>query len=30
MFAWGDFSTSDTLLDVGRSDACEVGRSSES
>ena len=27
MFAWGDSSTSDTLLDVGRSDACAVGRS---
>ena len=30
MSAWGDFSTSDTLLGVGRSDACAVGRSSES
>ena len=30
MSAWGDFSTSDTLLGVGRSDACAVGRSGES
>ena len=30
MSAWGDFSTSDTLLGVGRSDACVVGRSGES
>ena len=29
MSAWGDISTSDTLLGVGRSDACAVGRSSE-
>ena len=30
MSAWGDFSTSDTLFGVGRSDACAVGRSGES
>ena len=30
MSAWGDFSTSDTLLSVVRSDACAVGRSGES
>ena len=30
MSAWGDVSTSDTLLDVGRSYACAVGRSGES
>ena len=30
MSAWGDFSTSETLLDVGISDACAVGRSGES
>ena len=30
MSAWGDFSTSDTLLGVGGSDACAVGRSGES
>ena len=30
MSAWGDFSTSDTLLGVGRSDACAIGRSGES
>ena len=30
MSAWGGFSTSDTLLGVGRSDACAVGRSGES
>ena len=29
MSAWGDIATSDTLLGVGRSDACAVGRSSE-
>ena len=29
MSAWGDFSTSDTLLCVGMSDACAVGRSGE-
>ena len=27
---WGDFSTSDTLLGVGRSDACAIGKSGES
>ena len=30
MSAWGDFSTSGTLLGVGRSDACAVDRSGES
>ena len=30
MSAWGDFSTSDTLFGVGRSDACAVGGSGES
>ena len=30
MSAWGDLSTSDTLLGVGRFDACAVGRSGES
>ena len=30
MSAWGDFSTSGTLLGVVRSDACAVGRSGES
>ena len=30
MFAWGDFSISDTLFGAGRSDACAVGRSGES
>ena len=30
MSAWGDVSTSDTLLGVGRSYACAVGRSGES
>ena len=29
MSACSDFSTSDTLFDVGRSDACAVGRSGE-
>ena len=28
--AWGDLSTLDTFFGVGRSDACAVGRSSES
>ena len=30
MSAWDDFSTSETLLGVGRSDSCAVGRSGES
>ena len=30
MSAGGDFSTSDTLFGVARSDACVVGRSGES
>ena len=30
MSAWGDFSTSDTLLGVDRSDACAIGKSGES
>ena len=30
MSEWGDFSTSETLFGVGRSDACAVGRSIES
>ena len=30
MSAWGDFSTSDTLLGVGRSGACAIGRTGES
>ena len=29
MSAWGGFSASDTLLGVGRSDSCAVGRSGE-
>ena len=30
MSAWGDFSTSDILLGVSRSDACAIGRFGES
>ena len=30
MSAWGDFSTSDTLSGVGRSDACAIDKSGES
>ena len=29
MSVWGDFSTSDTIFGVGRSDACAVGRVSK-